>query len=205
MSLSKTRLANKEKILEAAKRLFSTKGIVETTIIQIAKEAGMDRKTIYNYFDDKETILKELIQSMESPDVGMLTEDSEDLSGFHALEKTLYKFFQEVLSRRELIVLSSQFDDANPDFNLFLGARNIDDMKKLLLYRQVERGISDGSINSFGMNARQLLVTIIVPLFSGMQKFYKNEQFFNHSFQVERDIFRNHIAIVLKGIKKADS
>ncbi len=47
-------------ILEAAARLFETRGYEPTTTHQIAAEAGVSVGALYRYFDDKEAILKEL-------------------------------------------------------------------------------------------------------------------------------------------------
>jgi AcrR family transcriptional regulator len=47
-------------ILEAAARLFETRGYEPTTTHQIAAEAGVSVGALYRYFDDKEAVLKEL-------------------------------------------------------------------------------------------------------------------------------------------------
>lgn len=47
-------------ILEAAARLFETRGYEPTTTHQIAAQAGVSVGALYRYFNDKEAILKEL-------------------------------------------------------------------------------------------------------------------------------------------------
>ena len=57
------------KIVDAAYRLMSQKGYESTSISQIAKEAGISKGLIYNYFNSKEELLKELINNtMEEGD-----------------------------------------------------------------------------------------------------------------------------------------
>jgi AcrR family transcriptional regulator len=57
------------KILDAAYRLMSQKGYESTSISQIAKEAGISKGLMYNYFNSKEELLKELINNtMEEGD-----------------------------------------------------------------------------------------------------------------------------------------
>ncbi len=51
----------REKILEAAKELFTENGIRHTTVETIAKRAGIGKGTIYNYFDSKEEIFSEVV------------------------------------------------------------------------------------------------------------------------------------------------
>ncbi len=50
----------KKRILESALRLFSEKGIRETTIKDIAKDVGITEGAIYRHFMSKDEIVKEL-------------------------------------------------------------------------------------------------------------------------------------------------
>jgi AcrR family transcriptional regulator len=50
----------KKNILQAAGRLFATKGYDAVTMREIAKEAGCSHTTIYIYFRDKEVLLHQL-------------------------------------------------------------------------------------------------------------------------------------------------
>ncbi|WP_026679014.1 TetR/AcrR family transcriptional regulator [Fictibacillus gelatini] len=55
------RMENKEdkkiRIIKAATRLFSSQGVRNTTVDQIAKKAGIGKGTVYYYYDDKTEIL----------------------------------------------------------------------------------------------------------------------------------------------------
>lgn len=51
-------------ILEVALRLFANKGYESTSISQIAKEAGISKGLIYNYFESKEALLKSLVTEL---------------------------------------------------------------------------------------------------------------------------------------------
>ena len=53
--------AKREKILKAAGPVLQRHGLAGTTIEAIAKEAGVDRATIYYYFSDKGAIFREAI------------------------------------------------------------------------------------------------------------------------------------------------
>lgn len=54
----------KNAILEAAIRSFSMFGYKATTIEQVAKLAKVGKGTVYNFFDNKEQLLKEAVLSM---------------------------------------------------------------------------------------------------------------------------------------------
>lgn len=59
--LEELRKERRASILEAAIELFAHGGFDGTSIAQIAKKAGVSKGLIYNYFDDKEALLDELI------------------------------------------------------------------------------------------------------------------------------------------------
>src|SRR5690606_5590665 len=56
------RKQKKELILESALELFAENGFHATSISQIAKQAGISKGLIYNYFESKNEILSEIIK-----------------------------------------------------------------------------------------------------------------------------------------------
>lgn len=67
------RKKSKQKIIDASIVLFSEAGFSGTPISKIAKEAGVSKGLIYNYFETKEDIVKGIIDS--------LMEDSKETEG----------------------------------------------------------------------------------------------------------------------------
>lgn len=55
--------AAENKILTAANKLFLKKGYFNVNIAKIAREAGVSKSSIYNYFQGKDDILKYLIEN----------------------------------------------------------------------------------------------------------------------------------------------
>ncbi len=53
---------HKERILEAAEKIFSVKGFEQTTIEDLSKGAEYSRRTIYTYFESKEDILYHIVE-----------------------------------------------------------------------------------------------------------------------------------------------
>lgn len=58
--------ATKEKILEAAHRLFGDRGYYKTTTNHIAQEAGVSIGSLYAYYQDREEILSDLVVKFDS-------------------------------------------------------------------------------------------------------------------------------------------
>jgi AcrR family transcriptional regulator len=51
----------KAQIMEAALELFANKGFHSTSVADISKMAGISKGLLYNYFESKEALIKELI------------------------------------------------------------------------------------------------------------------------------------------------
>lgn len=59
-------MKTKEKILEAALRLFSSKGYEAISMEDIAQKVGIKAPSIYKHFKSKDSIFQSLIQELES-------------------------------------------------------------------------------------------------------------------------------------------
>ncbi|MGL1902764.1 MAG: TetR/AcrR family transcriptional regulator [Fibrobacterales bacterium] len=53
---------SRRKILDAALEVFAQKGYVNSTMASIAKQAGVSKGLAYNYFENKEALLKEVFE-----------------------------------------------------------------------------------------------------------------------------------------------
>ncbi len=59
--LEKVRAESRKKIINTALKLFGTYGFANTSISQIAKEAGISKGLMYNYFESKDDLLEKVI------------------------------------------------------------------------------------------------------------------------------------------------
>ena len=62
-SPSQSYLNRRKELIDAAARVMSRKGVKETTLGDIAAEAGTDRASIYYYVNGKEELLAEMLRS----------------------------------------------------------------------------------------------------------------------------------------------
>jgi len=78
-------------ILDAALKVFSQKGYKTSTMALIAKEAGISKGSIYNYFKNKEDLLKQIIDNAFSVFFDFL--ETENHKGFtdEALKQYIHK------------------------------------------------------------------------------------------------------------------
>ena len=97
MSASTTRrdlMANA--IVDCATALFDERGFSETSLQDIADEIGIQRPSLYHYFDSKDeillTLLDDVIRQNETADF----EDAEDLTPSERLERMLFNYGRSI-------------------------------------------------------------------------------------------------------------
>jgi AcrR family transcriptional regulator len=59
--LTRKAMETREKLLNAAEKVFGKKGYFETSVVNITQEAGVGQGTFYNYFQSKKEIFDALI------------------------------------------------------------------------------------------------------------------------------------------------
>ena len=55
------------RIIAAARACFASSSVVSTTIDQIAEQAGVSRRTVYRYFDNKDAIILAVVEEQAEP------------------------------------------------------------------------------------------------------------------------------------------
>ena len=110
---------NRANILSAAKRLFAEKGIIPTTVDDIAKEADYSKSTLYVYFKSKDEIYNcivlEHMEILKQALAQALSESAGFPEGFFAICYALVKFHDDYPLYFESIVseLKVTKDDAD--------------------------------------------------------------------------------------------
>jgi AcrR family transcriptional regulator len=102
----------KEKIREAAKKSFALFGYKGTTMDQIAKIAGVGKGTIYTFFENKEELLTDIVESL-IVEMKKVAEEAIQ-SGSTLLEKLHDAIYGILMFRKEhelLIKLSLEFNE----------------------------------------------------------------------------------------------
>lgn len=94
------RAESKHRIMEAAFKLIAKNGYESTSIAGIAKEAGVSKGLLYNYFDSKEDMVKALLMdALEEGD--QLVGESMSGDPRETLRMLIMWFFKEMRERPE--------------------------------------------------------------------------------------------------------
>lgn len=116
----------RDKILEAAKRVFAHKGVA-ATMDDVAREAGVSHGLAYRYFDDKEAILRALVeQALQAPAAGLEVIQKMPGTPSERLEQLIFQFVKSRRDRPEFYQLLDHVlnDEAMPyDFRRLLHRR----------------------------------------------------------------------------------
>jgi AcrR family transcriptional regulator len=90
----------RQKLLDAAKTVFSERGLDLTRIDEITERADVGKGTFYYHFRSKEKLIKELIKGMLGELVAVIDEKCEGINDLTALMDTLIQVHTEFFSNR---------------------------------------------------------------------------------------------------------
>lgn len=157
----------KEKILEAAQRLFYEKGYDNTTIQDIIDGlGGLTKGVIYHHFKSKKDILKEVTNRIGLPE-GQVNwyENWQGENGLDKIKNQLKLSVQNL--ERYAILYSAEILMKSPRLigELYLECLNGD---ALCLQTYVEEGIADGSIKTDYPKEFAQFGTLVMNLWLGL-------------------------------------
>lgn len=98
-----------QQIIIAAKRLLGKYGYKRVSMDEIAREAGVTKKTVYSYFKNKEEFLKYFLNE-EVQNMKKIVEDTEeeDKSFFENLHKTICEIIKYTQKRNFLQIIMEE-------------------------------------------------------------------------------------------------
>lgn len=99
----------KEKIIEASRNLFHQFGFKKVSMDEIAKEAGVTKKTIYMYFNSKEELLKYFINE-EIKNMEKIVEnvESKNLDIFESVNQAVYELLEYKKEQDFLTIIAKE-------------------------------------------------------------------------------------------------
>lgn len=136
----------KDRILNAALELFFRFGIKSVTMDDIAKHLAMSKKTIYQFFRDKDEVVHTLLEK----------ELQRDMDEFAQISQTATNVVEEVFQHMKK--MSQMFQNINPNifydlrkyhpktWELFLKFKN--EYAHKMVYDALEKGKKDGLVRT---------------------------------------------------------
>ena len=159
----------KQDILEASIRVFARQGIAQTKMIDIAREAGIGKGTVYEYFRSKEEITKEsfrnFMSKMDAAGVDQLDQLTDPVDKICHIIDGWMNFLADSYDESRVLIdfwaHSIRFDKALEEFDLNEMVNNY----RIFLADIIEEGISKGTIYSMDSN---LMASVIIGALDGL-------------------------------------
>ncbi len=99
---------SRERIIQAALKLFAHKGFYSTSIADIAKEAGVAKGLIYNYFESKEALMEGVIMHIFEVGANILGEMQKLETAFGQFEFLINLSFDYIRKNFDLTKIMTQ-------------------------------------------------------------------------------------------------
>lgn len=125
--------ARREQILRVAEDLFKRSGYATTSMLDIARQCEMSKRTIYEAFETKEDLFRALVADVESFPAHAMEADA-SLPARTLLEHTLAQIAKYVLSERHITVSRLVITESNlfPEIRQHYYKQGIDRCRELL-------------------------------------------------------------------------
>ena len=92
----------KATVMEVATQLFVEQGYAETSLVDIAKRAGVATRTLYQHFGDKEAIFREVVFARRAAGLMPPSTPADDATLFEALRREAGDLLDYVLDARSV-------------------------------------------------------------------------------------------------------
>jgi AcrR family transcriptional regulator len=96
------RQEKRQHILDAALKLFADNGFHATSISSIAKEAGISKGLMYNYFENKEALLRSIADEISTDIMNMMNPDQDDEITTQEMKDFFTLLFESLQEKIEL-------------------------------------------------------------------------------------------------------
>ena len=195
----KTKLI-KNTILEAAKEIVEESGFKKLSIRKLAKKVGYSPGNIYQYFDSKDQIIKELVQKGYKEIIKSLSLEKEKFPNVEAEIKMKFrKYIESALKNKHYyksVMLSSDQDILDLTSILNINHRN-DNLALKKLEILLKKGQKTGEFRNIDAQIQaQLIWTATFGLVIRMilEKITDENK--------QNELIKNHFNLLFKGIKK---
>jgi len=92
----------RQRLLDESFKLFSSKGLEQTTVSDIVEAADIGRGTYYNYFNDVKDIFGSIVEEQNKATTAAINEATKSVDSFYDLLFISFKTYLEHVSKPEL-------------------------------------------------------------------------------------------------------
>ena len=174
---------SKQDILEAAEQQFSEKGFYGARIDEIAAHANINKRMIYEYFENKETLYKTVLfrvyKRMEDAEYALLKDDP---NGVELIQNIISAYF-DFLDQNPSFVNILMWENLNK--GRYLSELSPDQLRRKTLdvfRRKIAQGKADGVFRK-EVDEQQTVLSLIVVCFANFSNRYTLSQLFSQNLE----------------------
>lgn len=188
-------------IIDAAEKLFFSKGYENVAMIDIANEAEMARGTLYQYFKNKNDIYAAIaIRAAKILNEMFQEINQKDLSGIErikSLSSTYYKFYKKYTGYYKAYYHTGTFDYSSPNMEKL---RNIRRNSFNVIVGAIKEGINDGTVRD---DIDPEATTLIMLLISNdVNNIIPVTQMYMEDYGLTQDVlFERSLELVVRSIE----
>lgn len=181
---------SREDILNAAEIEFAEKGIYGTRVDEIAKQANINKRMIYEYYGSKEELYKAVLVNvygrLGNQEIGVLSDKTDAVNAIRKLIKLYFKFLKEnptyvSLLQWENLNKGKYIQDAD-----FTG---IKDPTLELMRKVIKRGKDEGVFKP-DIDTEQVIISLLTYFFAYFSNRYTLSKLIGKKLDEEENINR---------------
>jgi TetR/AcrR family transcriptional regulator len=181
---------SKQDILSAAEILFARKGIYGTRVDEIAKEANINKRMIYEYFGNKEELYKavlvEVYGRLGFKEIDVLSDKEDPVDAIRKLIRLYFKFLKENTTYVNLLQWENLNEGKYIQDENFTG---IKDPTLALLRKIINKGKEDGIFHSH-VDTEQVILSLLTFIFAYFSNRYTLSKLFDKKLDNDDNINR---------------
>lgn len=188
----KERLAHEADIVMAAEKIFSLKGFEDASMDEIAKEAQFTRRTVYQYFANKEDLyFAVVLKGFKMLFSYLQASSSAEGTGYDKVRQAGFFYYRFYKDHPELFRLMNYIGhirtktETSPKYSDFI---QFDDKLFQAMIKVIEEGQADGSVKK-DLNAAQGAYSLIFVLTGFLYELSISGKTYTNHFMLDEEVF----------------
>lgn len=200
--------AHEKKILSAAEKIFCLKGYMDASMDVIAKEAQFTKRTVYQYFKDKDDLYIAVVLKGFNKLFSKITEANKmEQTGYEKLERTCKNYYQFYRENPDLVCIMSYWGHVqrkstekskNKGELIQFNDRMLHDVTEI-----IEEGKTDGSIQ-YDLDSRKTALSLIFLITGFFNQLSTTGNDFAEYYSLDQENFSfKTIELFIKPLKRS--
>lgn len=204
----KEKQAHEKEIVSAAEKIFCLRGYMDASMDEIAKEAQFTKRTVYQYFEDKDDLYFAVVLKGFNKLFSKITETNKmEKTGYEKLERACKCYYQFYREKPDLVCLMNYWGHVRRKSTE--ECRNKSELIQFnnkMLYditEIIEKGKADGSIQ-YDLDSEKTALSLLFLITGFFNQLSTTGDNFTEYDSLDREDFSfNTIELVIKPLKRS--